>query len=366
MKNNVGIYIHIPFCQKKCDYCDFYSLTYNDNLVNNYIDALCENFAKYSGESADTIYFGGGTPTLLSIKNLKKINSNLINNFNLIEPEITIEANPNTVDIAYLKELRKIGFNRISFGVQSFDDTELQILGRTHTADGAKSAILQAFDAGFRNISADIMLAIPNQTEKSLFKTLETLVELPITHVSAYILKIEENTPFNSADIINKLPTEDFFCDSYLKTIDFLKKHGYEQYEISNFAKKNLQSVHNLKYWKSEEYLGFGPSAHSFFNGKRFCNERNLQKYILEKGNNPVVTEDNPRTFEEFSMLKLRLCEGLSFNELKTFGKNDEEFINKAQPYIKAGLINILNDRIALTKEGFLLSNQVIGKLIFA
>ncbi len=366
MKKNkpLGIYIHIPFCIKKCLYCDFYSVSHNEKLENDYVNALVESFSKYKGEHIDTVYFGGGTPSILSIESYKLIFHSLKENFIFECPEITIEANPTTVSKEFLVELKKLGVNRISFGIQSFNDNELMKLGRKHSAAEGKEAVFLAKEAGFENISVDVMLGIVEQDFNSLEKTLKDIVGLPITHISAYILKVEENTPFNNFEIIKKLPTEDFVCDSYNFTVEFLKENGFFQYEISNFSKENMESRHNLKYWNCDEYLGFGTSAHSYYDGKRFFTPKNISEFISNKGEDIIVTEDNPRTFEEFAMLKLRLTKGLTFAEIESFNASKEEIIKKALPLEKGGLLNIFEDRIAFTKEGFLVSNEIISRLI--
>ena len=234
----IGLYIHVPFCRSKCPYCDFYSLCFSEDLQKGYINGLIKNFQKYKGQKIDSIYFGGGTPSILSNESYKKIFLALNSNFKLISPEISLEANPCSVDFDKLSFFKDVGFNRISFGVQSCVDSELKKLGRAHNFEQAKNAITNAKIAGFENISADLMLGILGQTSDSLSYSINELSKLPLSHISAYILKIEKDTPFNNIDIINKLPNEDKVCDLYLKAVNELSQNEFEQYEISTFAKK--------------------------------------------------------------------------------------------------------------------------------
>ena len=361
----VGLYFHVPFCKRKCPYCDFYSLSLSPEIEEKYIDAVLRNIGQFAGESIDTIYFGGGTPSLLSSESFSRIFSAINKNLTLISPEITLEANPCSVDFEKLKFLKEVGFNRISFGVQSLIAPELEMLGRIHTAEQAKSAIIDAKKAGFKNISADVMLGIIGQTENSISDTIEFLAKLPISHISAYILKIEKNTRYDNEKIIAMIPDEEETVNFYLHAAELLEESGFFQYEISNFAKSGFESRHNLKYWHCEEYIGIGPSAHSFFEGKRYYCPPSLEEFISADLQTKVVTEENPRTFDEFAMLALRLCEGLKFADLEEFEIDLKPLIKKAEPLKKAGLLNISDKEIVLTKQGFLLSNSIISSLLF-
>ncbi|MFA5658748.1 MAG: radical SAM family heme chaperone HemW, partial [Oscillospiraceae bacterium] len=266
----VGLYFHIPFCMRKCPYCDFYSLVFSEEMQDEFTAAVVRNILSCGGESVDTIYFGGGTPSLLSAESYVKIFKAISDNFKLESPEISLEANPGTIDYNKLKRLRELGFNRISFGVQSLSDNELSALGRIHTSAQAENAVILAKSAGFENISADIILGLIGQDENSLSSTIDRLCSLPVSHISAYMLKIEKNTPFNSPEIIRQLPDDEKTADIYLFAAEKLEKNGFLQYEISNFSKPGLECRHNLKYWRCEEYIGIGPSAHSYFNNKRY------------------------------------------------------------------------------------------------
>lgn len=360
----IGIYIHVPFCRKKCPYCDFYSLSFSKELEQKYVTSLIRNFSYYKGKVMDSIYFGGGTPSILSDESFKAISSAIKNNFTLSNPEITLEANPCTVDFDKLKFLRGLGFNRISFGVQSCVNSELEKLGRLHDFKQARYAVLNAKKAGFNNISCDLMLGIIGQNAETLTYSINKLCDLPINHISAYILKIEKNTAYNSPKIICQLPDEDKTSDLYLQAVNELSQKGFEQYEISNFAIKGFECKHNLKYWHCEQYLGIGPSAHSFYNGKRFFVPPDINKFIANERQTEFVTEENPHTFEEVAMLALRLSEGLSFKTCEDFGVDINTIIKKAEPLEKAGLVRVSSTGIAITKDGFLVSNSIISQLV--
>jgi oxygen-independent coproporphyrinogen-3 oxidase len=260
-----GLYIHIPFCTRKCAYCDFYSVTADDTLMDTYLLALCNSLQEWSqklgGRNAQSLYLGGGTPILFGARRLCTLLNECKRHFGLEQAEITLEANPNHTDYETLLALRHAGYNRISFGVQSAVDDELKQLTRSHTAEQAEAAILAARQAGFENISADLMLAIPGQTQESMRQSVRFLSALGIQHISAYLLKIEEGTPFYERRAALPLPNEDETAELYLQAVTALEEAGYQQYEISNFAKVGFACRHNLLYWDCQEYLGLGPAA---------------------------------------------------------------------------------------------------------
>lgn len=351
-----GLYIHVPFCLSKCPYCDFYSVKYSKSLSESYKNAVIRNLGNYD-EVFDSVYFGGGTPSLLwneicSILSTVHISENY---------EISIEANPCSVAEEALSALVNAGVNRISFGVQSFSNYELLKLGRRHTAEQARAAVLLAKKCGFENISVDLMLGTPLQTLKSVTESIDVISELPVSHVSAYMLKIEANTPFASADL--QLPDEDATCEIYLSAVERLEKIGLKQYEISNFARKDAECKHNLKYWRCEEYLGIGPAAHSYYDGKRFYVDRNLSDFINAPCQKITVDEEAPHSFDEFAMLKLRLCEGLLYSECRNFGISEKLILQRADK-IPHKLLKVDEKGVRLTPEGFLVSNQIIGALL--
>lgn len=360
MNNNAehrGLYIHIPFCLSKCPYCDFYSVKYDDSTAKAYSEAVKRNIIHYGG-SFDTIYFGGGTPILLwreICEILKLVRTST-------EPEVTVEANPCCTDRENLSALFKAGVNRISFGIQSLDDSQLGALGRRHSSDDAVNAVKTAAACGFYNISADMMIGSQGQTVQGVTKTADMLSKLPIQHISVYMLKIEENTPFALKK--PELPGEDEVCEMYLAVAQKLKDSGFEQYEISNFSRKGFECRHNLKYWNRDEYLGIGPAAHSHYNGTRFFTERNLSRFIESQFQSSIPEDDCGWTeAQEYAMLRLRLSEGLYMKEYGKRGGNINEFIKRLDN-IPNFYFNYDNDRVALTAEGFLVSNAVIGLLI--
>lgn len=363
--NKLGIYIHVPFCGKKCGYCDFYSLKYSKSSADAYVQAVLRNLDHYgnSQTAIETIYFGGGTPSLLSTNQLALIIERIQNRFSIEENcETTLEANPSGLSHDKLKNLRNTGINRLSIGIQSMTDDELRFLGRSHNSTRAEKAVLDAADAGFNNISCDLMLALPGQNKKSLEYSVNRLCNLPISHISAYILKVEPGTPFDCGDICSCLPDEDLTAELYLHAVDILEQHGFRQYEISNFAKSGFESRHNCRYWQCRDYLGIGPSAHSCCGGKRFAAESSLKKFISSDIQPVYVTDESPCGFEEYAMLRLRLREGL---DLRNIGEKRIVLEKKLPPLLKAGYIRFDGDIISLTPKGFLMSNSVIEYLIF-
>ena len=369
----IGIYIHIPFCTKKCPYCDFYSVKpwdkyeNGENIIENFTEALCkeiETKAKMLKKNVDTIYFGGGTPSLIGIKNINRILNTVYKFFNVLNPEITIELNPSCHKFLDFLELKKTGVNRISIGMQSINETELLNLGRAHTPFDVNKALFKVKNAGFKNISLDVMIATPNQKEQDLLNTLEFCTENSVSHISVYLLKIEKNTKFFKIKNFLSLPNEESEARLYLFASSFLALKGYKHYEISNFCKNGMESKHNLKYWNADEYLGFGPSAHSFINGERFFYQRDIKKFIEKPC---TVLDGKGGGKEEYSMLRLRLCEGLKEAEYKKkFGEPiPAEFYKRAQKYVSPGLVDISKEGISLTDKGFLLSNLLIPRILY-
>lgn len=380
-KNPIGIYIHIPFCAKKCPYCDFFSQGYNKAEVVSYLEALICGMQLYKSHGcvADTLYFGGGTPSLLSPKQIEAVIQTATEVFALdrASAEITIEANPNTINEAKLSGYVSAGINRISLGAQSMNNKELIALGRGHTAEQTKKAVYSARAAGIENISLDIMLGTPYQTPQSLKETLDAITKLPITHISAYMLTVEENTPYFKEEHFKQeralhCMDEDTLADCYLDTIAYLNESGFPQYEISNFAKEQknddteYKSRHNLKYWRCEEYLGFGASAHSFLNGTRFCNPPSLARYLGKNEAEPIFTDKNAGKIDEMILLALRLNEGLSLNEIHEQLPFFEAFMTKANQLCELGFAKLTKEktRLFLTPKGMLISNTIIGQLL--
>ncbi len=357
-----GIYIHVPFCAKKCPYCDFYSVPYRKATAEAYVQAVIRNLKHYQNpDTVDSIYFGGGTPSLLSVKQISDILETCSTNFKLDSmTEITLEHNPTRTDRNYLYELRKAGVNRLSIGTQSFSDTQLKLLGRTHTAKQNLETVQNAFQAGFYHISCDLMLALPYQTEQVLTETLKILTSLPIQHVSAYLLQMEENTPFyTSPEILDNLPDDDTSADRYLQTVQMLEKAGFYQYEVSSFAKSGFESKHNLKYWYCQDYLGIGAGAHSCIKNRRFYVPKEIENFCQNPVQEEITISENACNSEEKLMLALRTSRGVPLSALQPEAQKKLAILIK-NDYIKLKE----NNYIAMTPKGFAVSNAVTAMLI--
>ena len=365
--NNIGLYIHTPFCKSKCGYCDFYSYSSGEEEYDRFADALCKRilfFGERFCRTADTLYLGGGTPSLLGGKRLSSIINASKKAFLLENAEITLEANPADDLFDTLKEVKRAGVNRLSLGVQSAIKEELEILGRRHKNADVIKTVADAKAAGIENISCDLMLGIPKQTQKSLDESIDFLLSLDIPHISVYLLKIEQGTPFAKNKMLEFADDDTASC-LYLHTAKRLEAAGYEHYEISNFAKKGYKSRHNLKYWRLEEYLGIGPAAHSYINGERFYFDRNTQSFI--EGCEPI-SDGKGGSAEEFIMLSLRIMEGLDEQALEeAFGtKITQEYTLFKQKLIDEGLALKTDKGFRLTDEGFLMQNPIIVKIVDA
>lgn len=353
----VGLYIHIPFCQKKCNYCDFYSVVLNEDIKREYKKRLIEEIKQWGaklGRPIDTVYFGGGTPSLMADELpdiMREINASF---FLSNDAEITMEMNPADNSEQVLRLALKAGVNRLSIGAQSGDNEELKTLGRRHTAEQTTKTVQLARDLGFNNISLDIMLGLPHSNSETLSKSLDFITALKPEHISAYILKIEESTVFHKIYDTLSLPDDDKTAEQYLQMCEYLESKGYKHYEISNFAKPQKTSRHNLKYWKLDDYLGIGPAAHSFIDGKRFFYDRSLTSFI--NGTAPV-SDGIGGTKEEQIMLALRLNEGLAV-------EFNPKLLNKCKLFEQNGLLKTNDNRIILTDKGMLLSNSIITEIM--
>lgn len=362
---NIGIYIHIPFCKSKCPYCDFYSMRSDTIGYDDYtmcvIESL-ENWAVKLNRKADTLYFGGGTPSLIGGRNLAFITRRAKELFG-IDGEITVECNPSTIEEDFFEIIADAGVNRISLGMQSAVDSERKKLGRNADRNRITECIAQARKAGIENISLDVMIGVPNQTKESLSETARFCIETGVPHISAYMLKLEEGTYYyDNAENLN-LPDDDTTADMYMMLGDLLAENGMKNYEISNFSKQGFEGKHNLKYWNCEEYLGIGPAAHSFIDGKRFYYPRDIEYF---KAGNEPIDDGLGGDEEEYIMLRFRLADGIVFEDFeKKYGKKfDEKLIEKAKAFEGKNLIKFTDKSIALTREGFLLSNYIISELI--
>ena len=348
---SLGLYLHIPYCFSKCRYCDFYSHPGERGVPDAYVDALLRELHRFAPDAPlrpDTLYFGGGTPSLLTPAQAERL-------IRAADPvpgaEITLEANPETVTEESLRGFRTAGVNRISFGVQSARDTQLRTLGRPHSAKQARAAFAAARRAGFENISGDIMLALPHYTQAEFDETLELIEKGGATHISAYLLKIEPDSAFGKHPP-EGLPTSDEAADFYLYAVEQLEHHGYQQYEISNFAKPSYEGKHNLIYWDCGDYLGLGPAAHSCMGGRRV--------YY------PAPVLDGGCGAEDYLILQLRLRKGLDLAAYKArFGK---EFSTSQLAFVKNcvknGYASFDGRTLALTPAGLIVQNSILAELL--
>ena len=364
----IGLYLHIPFCDGKCAYCNFFSRcphTGSSELTEytSYLIGNIEAWSKKIDRPVDTVYFGGGTPSLLGHDRLIRILDTIYRSFDVVDhAEITVEVNPSSTDELDFAQMKRAGFNRLSIGLQSANENELKRLGRRHSVDDAYRTVKRAQIAGFDNVSLDVMLAIPEQTIASLDKTLEFCASCQVQHISSYILKIEEGTRFYHMKAQLSLFDDDEQAAFYEHTVQKLAELGFEQYEISNFSLKGRESRHNLHYWRDEEYLGLGPSAHSFIDGKRFYYDSDFQRFY----ENRICDESDGGDSDEYIMLALRLTEGLNFIKYHNrFGHAvSDKMIFAAKRLEQQGLCIVNDSAISLTVKGFLVSNAVIAYLL--
>ena len=380
-KKPLGLYVHIPFCIKKCNYCDFLSAPADDATKKRYVDALCKEIEGYKELAKEyepaTIYFGGGTPSVLSIPLLGQIMDVIQKSFSVNQAaEITMEINPGTVTADKLKSYREMGINRLSIGVQSAKAEELNLLGRIHSFEDAKNTVQWAREAGFENISLDLISALPGQTLEDYESNVEAILSLHPEHISSYSLIVEEGTPFyeqygEGAVKEADLPEEETDRAMYAYTKKRLAEAGYERYEISNYAKPGFESRHNSSYWTGTEYLGFGLGASSLITNARYHNETDLATYIKEVEEGKDVRREIERLIreelmEEFMILGLRRMCGISRAEFQTrFGRPLETVYGSAlQKLKKQGLLTVEGDRVSLTELGIDVSNQVFVEFV--
>lgn len=352
-------YIHIPFCKSKCKYCSFVS--FSDGVDESYFESLLTDIdVNYKSERLNTLYFGGGTPSLIDVKQIEKI----VSKFNFEDNcEITFEMNPDDAKLDYLKSLREIGINRLSMGSQTFDDEILKLIGRRHSSSDTIKAVETAKNAGFENISLDLIYGLPSGV--SIKKDLETITSLDIQHISTYGLKIEEGSYFYN-HLPQNLPDDDMQADMYLEVNEFLSSKGYYRYEISNFARKGYESRHNLNYWNNAEYYGFGAAAHGYVNGIRYSNYETLEDYAK----NPVGFEvehevSTQEKLEEEIFLGFRKEVGVNVNQInEIFGISfDEKYASIIKKYSPQYIEKTPNG-YKLTIDGVLLSNNILAEFI--
>ena len=373
IKTSLELYVHIPFCIRKCQYCDFLSGPSDQETQNHYVDALCREIRSVSQKESYeviSVFVGGGTPSVLSGKQLCRIMDEIRQAFDLSEDaEITMEANPGTVSLEQLKLCRKAGINRISLGLQSTVQQELEILGRIHTYKEFLQSYHWAREAGFSNINVDLMFAIPGQTCESWKHNLETVAELSLEHISAYSLIIEEGTPFASKKLI--LPNEDEEYQMYEDTAEILRKYGFHQYEISNYARDSFECRHNKGYWQRTEYLGIGLGAASLFQGRRFDNTCDMAKYLSDSTDPEKIREDvveltENNKIEEFMFLGLRMTEGISERQFeRNFGCGIEDIYGSVlAKYKEMDLLEHAGEFWRFTRKGIHVSNPVLADFL--
>lgn len=379
MKKDLGLYIHIPFCARKCEYCDFLSWSAGEEEREQYVEALLLEIESYrefaKGYRVSTVFIGGGTPSVLLPKQMERILQKVYEVFELEKrPEITIEINPGTVNEEKLQCYKENGVNRLSMGLQSVNNEKLRLLGRIHTYQDFVGSYELARKVGFDNISLDLISSIPGQTLQDWKKELETATAQKPEHISVYQLIIEEGTPFYEkyAEHPELLPDEETSREIYLWTGKFLKEAGYEQYEISNYTKSGKESRHNLKYWERGDYLGLGLGAASMVRNIRMSNTKDMKTYLERCTQPKTMREDvqfleEPRQIEEFMFLGLRKTRGVSKKEFRrTFGREMDMVYEKAlHKCLENGMLLEHKDRIFLSEEGTLLSNMVLSEFLF-
>lgn len=378
MAKRLGVYIHIPFCASKCGYCDFYSLSGCDHMMPDYQDALIDHIEE-SAQSlksyeVDSVYFGGGTPSFYGADRIVEIFNTLKLNGNVrLDSEVTVECNPDSTSLNALKLLREEGVNRLSLGVQSANNDLLKLIGRRHNFQQVKRSMQDARDAGFDNISLDLIYGLPSQSKSDWAETLARIIELHPEHISCYGLKLEEGTPmyerYKGSPI---LPDDDEQADMYFYAADVLERYGYKQYEISNFAAKGFESKHNLKYWNLDDYMGFGPGAHSCVGNLRYSFVKDLKQYISGVARGVSIIDeyrqiDPMERAVEYIMLGMRTSNGISEHDYRTRCQCDWRPIHKVLlAFAEKGWAEKTGDRWHFTVPGYLISNTLIGILLEA
>ena len=380
-KKTLGLYLHIPFCLSKCAYCDFYSIPgASEKLKDDYVNALIAHMDEYAVQARDyivtTVYFGGGTPSLLSEEQLKRLMKKLRSAYRLSSGcEISMELNPKTADGEKMKSFRRLGINRLSIGAQSFDDGDLQLCGRPHNASDIYETVRLARRAKFENISLDLMYGLPGQTLQTIVDNVNTAIGLNVEHISLYGLKVEEGTPFWFDRHSLVFPDEETERSMYFNAVSLLEQAGIRQYEISNFAKKGYACRHNVKYWNCDEYLGFGPAAHSYFGGKRFSFKKEISLYMASFDNAHPAEESildeyidipYPSRVGEYVMLRFRLKAGINCEAFrKRFGRSfDEIYLPRITPFLRSGHIVKTPKGYAFTPEGMYVSNYILARVV--
>lgn len=379
MSDLSGIYLHIPFCATRCHYCNFATGGYESDIARRYVAALIEEIGRARFKdplmrSVDTIYLGGGTPTTLSIDQLAAILDSCHKTFDVaMDAEITCEANPGSIDLDYLNDLRTAGINRLSFGVQSFDDGELQMIGRTHSSDEAREAVRMARQAGFQNVSIDLIAGLPEQTMATWRRNLDEAFSLEPDHISVYMLELYKDAPLLHRVERGELRAidEELTVEMYFALKDKAEMRGFDHYEISNWALPGAESRHNLKYWTGAPYMAFGVSAAGYDGKSRWSNTRNIHEYLdkIECGQSAVVENtllDDDDSQSESIFLKLRLKDGVDLSEHQLrFGVDvRSRYSEEIDRLLDAGLIEFERDRMRISRKGLVLANEVFAEFI--
>lgn len=372
MSNTLGLYLHVPFCLSKCAYCDFYSLPALD-CRTAYVDALCaalhSGADQVQGQTVDTVFFGGGTPSLLSGEELGRIFSALESFSIAADCEISIEVNPATVQADTLSAYRALGINRISVGMQAASDGELVLLGRRHNAAQTRECVEAVRSAGFDNFSLDLMYGLPDQSDEAWENSLSVALSYEPSHLSLYALTLSESVPLYQAR--RRLPDEEAQRRFYLRAVERAEAAGLSQYEISNFARQNRACRHNLRYWHGDEYLGFGPSAASLYRGRRYTAPENVEQFLQE----PVglvstlcalPPMDETERMQEKLLLSLRLTDGLDLASFLPKLSDEKRFLQEVGFMESHGLCTLEHQRLSLTPQGFFVSNEIISRLLLA
>ncbi|MGL5439263.1 MAG: radical SAM family heme chaperone HemW [Filifactoraceae bacterium] len=372
----LSLYIHIPFCKEKCNYCNFISSPASESTMDDYISCLIKeiqlNKNKFRNFGVDTVFIGGGTPSILNVNQLIQLLEALSTNIVPFAPvEFTFELNPDSIDVEKLKVLKNYGVNRLSIGLQTADASELKVLGRIHSYSQFETAYRLAREQGFNNISVDLMFAFPTQTMKTFERTLEKVTSLKPEHISCYSLIVEEDTKLHQALEENKLKelSEEEYLNMYRHVISFLNEKGYIQYEISNFSLKNYESKHNLGYWSQKNYLGLGVAAHSFMEGVRFSNTENILDYINYLNNNksPIIQHERltpADSFDETIMLGIRKNSGIDLKKLREDFGDSPTLDTRIKTLKENSLLQDIDTHLRLTQKGRELCNTVILELV--
>jgi len=366
--NNIGLYIHIPFCDKKCNYCDFYTVKSNLSTIEHFVDGLLFHINSWADELTnsiiDTIYFGGGTPSLLTLKQYDRIFNAIHNNFKVKKGlEVNIESNPENLSVEYLRGLNAFGVNRVSIGAQNVDNDILNYLGRHHKKSDIHKAIINCKDAGINNIGLDFIVGTKLDTRENIRENIRFIKDNNIKHTSFYFLKIEKGTSFFKNQEYNSMPEDDTIADNYQYIIEQLEDIDIHQYEIANFSKMGFKSEHNLKYWQCKDYLGIGPSAHSLINGRRFYYKNGINDFC-HKNRDELIIYDENFSVDDYLIMGVRLLKGIELEKIFKI-VNDQTSLERKINNLKAkGLIDVNNGNMVLTTKGLLISNPIINYIL--